>query len=145
MDKFTAEAPALLSRDSSYVLKSETFMPDQFSIGEKALVYIHPDEYNVYRNFWLTFHNCKICSTFNCSGGYTLDFIRDACSDETQLSSIVSMPYSNSSQTNEYINTINSEYSLQLIEIQLFHFSNSSSREFIITNVKLDLTNDNFQ
>ena len=144
MDKFTSEAPALLSRDSSYVLKSETFMPDQFSIGEKALVYIHPDEYNVYRNFWLTFHNCKICSTFNCYGGYTLDFIRDACSDETQLSSIVSMPYSNSSQTNEYINTINSEYSLQLIEIQLFHFSNSSSREFIITNVKLDLTNDNF-
>ena len=60
MDKFTAEAPALLPRDSSFVLKSETLMLDQLYIGEKALVYIHPDEYNVYTNFWLTFHNLAI-------------------------------------------------------------------------------------
>ena len=136
MEQFSAEAPALLSRTPSYLLESETLIPDKLYIGEKALVYIHPDEYNVYTNFWLSFENCEICSTFNCSDGYTLDFIRDACSDQTDLSSFVSMPNSNSSQANDYIDSINSEYSFQLVELQLFHFSNSSSREFILSNMK---------
>ena len=135
MEKLTAEAPALLSRTSSYVLESETLIPDKLYIGEKALVYIH-DEYNVYTNFWLSFENCEICSTSNCSDGYTLDFIRDACSDQAQLSNLVSIPNSNSSQANDFIDSINSEYSFQLVELQLFHFSNSSSREFILSNMK---------
>ena len=136
MEKFTAEAPDLLSRTSSYVLENDKLIPDELHIGEKALVYIHPDEYKIYTNFWLAFENCKICSTSNCSAGFKFDFIQDACSDQTQLSSFVSMPMSSSLQANEYIENINSEYNFQLVEINLFQFPHSSSCEFIISIVR---------
>ena len=47
-----------------------------------------------------------------------------------QLSSMMSVPLSTSITTNEYIDSINSEFSFQLAEMTVFQFPNSDQRKF---------------
>ena len=69
--------------------------------------------------------SCKVCQDADCTSD-TLDIIKDACSDNTVLSTQMSIPLSTSTDVNEYINTINSDYSFQLAEFTLFKFPNNS-------------------
>ena len=49
-----------------------------------------------------------------------------------KLSSLMSMPLSTSTTTNDYIDSINSEFSFQLAEMTVFQFPNSDQRKFQI-------------
>lgn len=53
MNAFDKEAPTMLARDSSYNLQDENMTPDNLFIGDKALIYIHAQNFNVFNNFWL--------------------------------------------------------------------------------------------
>ena len=59
----------------------------------------------------------------------SLDIIQNACSDNLSLSSHMSIPLSTSAEVNQYINTINSDYSYQLAELTLFQFPNTTESE----------------
>ena len=64
-----------------------------------------------------------VCQDDNCTSD-TLDIIKDACFDNTVLSRQMSMPFSTSTDVNEYINAINSDYSFQVAELTTFKFPN---------------------
>ena len=49
-----------------------------------------------------------------------------------QLSSLMSIPLSTSTTTNDYIDSINSEFNFQLAEMTVFQFPNSDQRMFQI-------------
>ena len=66
-----------------------------------------------------------MCQDTDCSSD-TLAIIKDACSDNTVLSTQMSIPLSTSTDVNEYINAINSDYSFQLAEFTTFKFPNNS-------------------
>ena len=68
--------------------------------------------------------SCMICQDTDCSSD-TLAIIKDACFDNTVLSTQMSIPLSTSTDVNEYINAINSDYSLQLAEFTIFKFPNN--------------------
>ena len=76
-----------------------------------------------------------VCSDANCTG-YTLDIIKDACADDTLLSTHMSNPLSTSTEVNSYINTINSDYSFQLTELTLFQFPNNPESKFYLTKLE---------
>ena len=65
--------------------------------------------------------NCKVCADNDCNGE-TIDIVKNACIDDIELNQFVSMPLSTSSTTNDYIDTIDSEFSFQLVEMTLFKF-----------------------
>ena len=65
-----------------------------------------------------------VCQDADCTSD-TLDIIKDACSDNTILSTQMSIPLSTSTDVNAYINAINSDYSLQLAEFTTFKFPNN--------------------
>ena len=65
-----------------------------------------------------------ICQDTDCSSD-TLAIIKDACFDNTILSTQMSIPISTSTDVNEYINVINSDYSFQLAEFTTFKFPNN--------------------
>ena len=65
-----------------------------------------------------------ICQDADCTSD-TLDIIKDACIDNTILSTQMSIPLSTSTDVNEYINAINSDYSFQLAEFTIFKFPNN--------------------
>jgi len=67
---------------------------------------------------------CTICQDADCASD-TLDIIKDACFDNTVLSTHMSVPLSSSTDVNEYINEINSDYSFQLAEFKTFKFPNN--------------------
>ena len=71
--------------------------------------------------FRFALENCKVCADSDCTGE-SIDIIKNACLDDVELNSFVSMPLSTSSSTNDYINTVDSEFSFQLIEMTLFKF-----------------------
>ena len=55
MNQFDAEAPAMLDRNSSYRFEwdlSDKMTPTNLFVGDKALIYLHPTDFNVYNNFW---------------------------------------------------------------------------------------------
>ena len=49
-----------------------------------------------------------------------------------QLSTLMSIPLSTSTTTNEYIDSINSEFSFQLAEMTVFQFPDSDQCKFLI-------------
>ena len=53
MNELDNEAPAMLARDSSYSLVASSLSPSNLFVGEKVLIYVHPDQFNVFNNFWL--------------------------------------------------------------------------------------------
>ena len=65
-----------------------------------------------------------VCQDADCTSD-TLDIIKDACIDNTILSTQMSIPLSTSTDVNEYIDAINSDYSFQLAELTTFKFSNN--------------------
>ena len=68
--------------------------------------------------------SCMVCQNADCTSE-TLDIIKDACFDNTVLSTQMSIPFSTSTDVNEYINAINSDYSFQLAELTIFKFPNN--------------------
>ena len=68
--------------------------------------------------------SCKVCADKNCTGE-SVDIIKNACFDDVELASFVSMPLSSLSTTNDYIKVIDSEFSFQLVEMTLFKFPSS--------------------
>ena len=75
-----------------------------------------------------------VCGDVNCTGD-TLNIIKDACADDTLLSTHMSNPLSTSTEVNSYINTINSDYSFQLTELTLFQFPNNSESKFLMKTI----------
>ena len=67
----------------------------------------------------------------DCSGD-SVEIIKNACSDGTQLSTFISAPLSTLPDVNTYINTINSDYSYQLAQMTLFQFPNTPESKFNI-------------
>jgi len=125
MEKFDQEAPLIAARDPSFQLNETELQPDNLLIGDKALIYAYPDNFKVFENFWLILENCQACNDGECTMD-SLDIIQNACSDNLSLSSHMSMPLSTSAEVNQYINTINSDYSYQLAELTLFQFPNTT-------------------
>lgn len=82
--------------------------------------------------FRLILENCQACNDGECTMD-SLDIIQNACSDNLSLSSHMSMPLSTSAEVNQYINTINSDYSYQLAELTLFQFPNTT--EWVKTTI----------
>ena len=81
--------------------------------------------------FRLTLETCKVCKGGDCTGD-SVEIIKNACSDGTQLSTFISTPLSTLPDVNTYINTINSDYSYQLAEMTLFQFPNTDKSKFKI-------------
>ena len=75
--------------------------------------------------------NCTVCADKNCTGE-SVDIIKDACFDDVELASFVSMPLSKLSTTNDYIKIIDSEFSFQLVEMTLFKFPQSDESKWTI-------------
>ena len=67
---------------------------------------------------------CKVCDEKECKTN-SLEFIKDACSDNTPLSTFMTEPLSTFTEVNQYINQIDSEYNYQLAEMTLFQFPNN--------------------
>jgi len=65
-----------------------------------------------------------VCQDANCTSD-SLEIIKDACFDNTILSTQMSIPISTSTDVNEYFNVINSDYSFQLAEFTTFNFPNN--------------------
>ena len=58
-----------------------------------------------------------------------MNIINNACTDDVEFTSFMSKPISTLSTTNEYIKSINSEFSFQLAEMTLFKFPFSDERK----------------
>ena len=52
MDKFDQEAPLIAARDPSFKLNATELNPDNLYAGDNALIYIYPDNFEVFENFW---------------------------------------------------------------------------------------------
>ena len=52
MSELDNEAPAMLARDSTYSLVASSLTPSNLYIGDKVLIYVHPDQFKVFNNFW---------------------------------------------------------------------------------------------
>ena len=50
MEKLDQEATAISSRDSSFQLDPTKLQPDNLFIGNKALIFVYADNFNVYEN-----------------------------------------------------------------------------------------------
>ena len=85
--------------------------------------------HNCIKLFRFALESCKVCADKNCTGQY-VDIIKNACIDGVELASFVSIPISTSSTTNDYINSINSEFSFQLVEMTLFKFPYSDESKY---------------
>ena len=83
--------------------------------------------------FRLTLENCQVCNDVECSND-SLDIMQNACSDNLPLSSHMSVPLSEWTGVNQYINTINSDYSYQLAELTLFQFPNTTESKLKNSN-----------
>ena len=77
----------------------------------------------------LTLENCQACRDNECSLD-SLKIIENACTDDLSLASLMSDPLSTSTDTNDLIKTVNSDYSYQLAELTLFQFPNTAESEF---------------
>ena len=70
-----------------------------------------------------------MCQNADCSSD-SLEIIQNACTDNTSLSSMMSTPLSASTDVNQYIDEINSDYSYQLAELTVFQFPNTPESKF---------------
>ena len=52
MKKFDQEAPLIAVRDPSFQLNETKLEPDNLFAGNKALIYVYPDNFEVFENFW---------------------------------------------------------------------------------------------
>ena len=52
MEKFDQEAPLIAVRDPSFKLNATELEPDNLFAGDKALIYVYPDNFEVFENFW---------------------------------------------------------------------------------------------
>ena len=75
--------------------------------------------------------SCKVCAGKDCNGE-SVDIIKNACFDDVELNSFVSMPLSTLPTTTDYIKTIDSEFSFQLVEMTLFKFPYSDESKYSI-------------
>ena len=88
--------------------------------------------------------NCKVCADNDCNGE-SVDIIKNACFDDVGMNSFVSIPLSIlstlsniadsnmvDSTTTDYIKTIDSEFSFQLVEMTLFKFPYSDEGKYSI-------------
>ena len=73
--------------------------------------------------------NCQACRDNECSLD-SLKILENACTDGLSLASLMSDPLSTSTDTNDLIKTVNSEYSYQLAELTLFQYPNTAESEF---------------
>ena len=73
--------------------------------------------------------SCKVCKGKDCTGD-SVEIIKNACSDGTQLSAFISSPLSTLPNVNTYINSINSDYNYQLAQMTLFQFPNTPESKF---------------
>ena len=165
METLNTEAPFFLERNSSSTYTPK-MISEGFSVGDEVLIYLHPFDFNVFNNFWLvwnrsvhsllkifnhylksnttwnikilrlTLEGCKVCKGKDCTSD-SIEIIENACSDDTQLSTFVSSPISTSPDTNAFINAINSDYSYQLFQMNLFQFPNTAESK--------NCWNDNFK
>ena len=55
MNELDNEAAALLARDSTYSLAASSLTPSNLFVGEKVLIYLHPEDFKVFNNFWYAF------------------------------------------------------------------------------------------
>lgn len=83
--------------------------------------------------------SCMVCQDADCSSD-TLAIIKDACFDNTILSTQMSIPLSTSTDVNEYINAINSDYSFQLAEFTTFKFPNHPEGKFCLFKSPSNIT-----
>ena len=65
-----------------------------------------------------------MCQNSNCSSD-SLDIVQNACYDNTTISALMSTPLTTSTDVNQYIDEINSDYSYQLAELTVFQFPNT--------------------
>ena len=77
--------------------------------------------------------SCMVCQEANCTSD-SLEIIKDACFDNTVLSTQMSIPLSTSTDVNEYINAINSDFSFQLAEFTTFKFPNNAESKYYLLN-----------
>ena len=75
-----------------------------------------------------------MCADTDCTGE-SVDIIKKACFDDVELNSFVSMPLSTMSTTNDYIRSIDSEFSFQLAEMTLFKFPYSDESKYAIHKI----------
>ena len=78
--------------------------------------------------------SCKVCANNDCTGD-SVNIIKSACFDDVELNSFVSMPLSTLSTTNDYIKSIDSEFSFQLAEMTLFKFPYSDESKYAIHKI----------
>ena len=53
MAQFDTEAAAMIDRNSTYRFDWDLdWESENLFIGDKALIYLHPIDFNVYNNFW---------------------------------------------------------------------------------------------
>ena len=52
MEKLDQESTAISVRDSSFQLDQTKLQPGNLFIGNKALIFVYADNFNVYENFW---------------------------------------------------------------------------------------------
>ena len=52
MEKFDKEAPLIAVRDPSFELNATELQPDNLFAGDKALIYVYPDNFEIFENFW---------------------------------------------------------------------------------------------
>ena len=87
----------------------------------------------------LTMESCIVCQDADCTSD-TFDLIKDACFDNTILSTQMSIPLSTSTDVNEYINAINSDYNFQLAEFTTFKFPNNPEGKFCLFKSPSNIT-----
>ena len=84
----------------------------------------------------LALDSCKVCKGTDCTSD-SVEIIKNACSDGMALSAFVSTPLSTEPLVNQYINTINSDYSYQLAQMTLFQFPNTPESKLVMSFLKV--------
>ena len=51
-DRFDQETQALVARDRNYILESNRLEPSELFLGEKVLIYLHANDFDVFNTFW---------------------------------------------------------------------------------------------
>jgi len=46
------ESPALLNRDVNYKLEPYKLRPTELFVGEKVLIYLHANDFDIFNTFW---------------------------------------------------------------------------------------------
>ena len=46
------ESPALLDRDINYKLEPDKLRPTELFVGEKVLIYLHANDFDIFNTFW---------------------------------------------------------------------------------------------